>query len=407
MAVERRYKFKTEDDGNIVPLIGILVILIVLVAGAFYLLLTSGGNGEDPDDPYIIVPDTNDTVDVNETNQTNVTYVCDDSCHFDLAILNESVDECELISNETLLQDCYEQLSDVSLAACLEVLDPDKKAFCTTAFALNNDEIDLCDLLSEGRDSCKEAIDPCFSSTNEPLCRALDEEDPSYCMYDSDCLLDYSMIKQDASACKVIQNPVVAAGCESAIKKTDKCDDLDLQSERDYCYEVYAIYSDDYKVCTSITQDTSYRLNCLSLFAVSEGNYSICVEGGLNLDYRWACFTNYSLLAHDLSGCEEIHELASSNKFNCVFEYAKKFGEPDACELISSLPTRDTCYQGAIIYSAENLQPDHCDDISDFNWRNKCYNEAAKKYDDVSICDGLEEDFAHQACVDAYDLYKN
>ncbi len=409
MAGGKKYKFKTEEEGNVVPLIGVLVVLIILVAGALYVIVTAGAQ---PDEPPVVPPvnqtnDTNVTVPTNQTNETNITQVCDDNCHYQKALMNESADECKKIENGTLMDICYEEISDVSLAACLEVRDQSKKDFCVTSFAVSKNDIELCDVLDSARQSCREAVDSCIGDDDEALCRALKDEDPSKCQSDTNCLLNYSMQKQNSSSCSLIQNPVIATGCESAIKKTDKCDALSLQSQRDYCYQIYAQYSDDYLVCTQISDNSDYKVNCLSMFAASEGNYSICTKGMLQLDDRWACYTNYSLATGDISGCEAIDELATTNRFKCTFEYAKKYGDPSACQVIVSLPSRDTCYQGTIIYSNDNLDGQYCKEVTDFNWRNKCYNEAAKISDDVTLCDEIEESFARQACIDAYNLANN
>ncbi len=407
MAGGKKYQFKTEDEGNVIPLIGVLVVLIILVAGALYVVVTAGGSGEPPAVPPVKPNETNVTEPMNQTNVTNLTQVCADECHYQNALLNESADECKLIQNDTLLEICYEEIADVSLAACLEVTNQTKKDFCVTSFAVSKDDIELCDVLDTARQSCRKSVDSCIGSTDEELCRALKDTDPTKCLSDTECLLNYSMQKQNSSSCSLIQNPVVAAGCESAIKDTDKCDNLALQSQRDYCYQIYAQYSDDYLVCTQISDNSDYKLNCLSMFAASEGNYTICTKGMLQLDDRWACYTNYSLMSGDISGCVAINELATTNRFKCVFEYAKKYGDPSACQVIVSLPTRDTCYQGTILYSNDNLDGVYCKNVTNFNWRNKCYNEAAKISGDVTLCDEIEESFAKQACTDAFDLSNN
>jgi len=406
MADEKKYTFKTGEEESVVPLIGVLVVLIILVGGALYFILTYQGEGEEPIIPPIIPPADNGVVDGPEP-EPEPEPVCDDACHYDLAILNQSVEECKEIENATLLQECYEELADVSLAACLEVEDEELKAFCVRSFAVSNNDIDLCDVLEgEDKEECRKDVDKCIGTEDENLCRALREEDPSQCNSDSDCLLNYSLTMDDADACKHIQNSALKNGCISAVKDTDECHDLELQSQRNYCYQIYAVYSDNYKVCSSITRNSMYHVECLSMFAVSESNHSMCTNDGLTLDNLWSCYTKYALASGDLGGCEAIDKLASTNRFRCAFEYAKKYGNPAACKVVQSLATRDTCYQGAIIYSAENLDPQYCKDVTNFEWRNKCYNEAAKLHDDVSICDEIKEDFARNACISAYNLYK-
>ncbi len=396
------YKYKSEEDKSIVPLIGLLVVLIIVVGGALFLLLSSPS--QEQDNPLILpnvsVPD-NETlvIDVNTSEPA-----CEDDCHYEKAIISEQYDECKKIENSTLKENCFEQLSDVSLPSCLEVDDAEKKSFCITGFAVANKDLDLCDLVEVGRIDCIKQIDSCYGEDNEELCRALLNNNPDLCEYDTDCLMNYSLSNADSESCSLIQNEVVSKGCESAVKKSDKCYELDLKSERDYCYQIYALNTNDYKTCTSITPGTPYHLNCLSMFAASSMDYTICDAGNLQLDDKWACYTNYSLLSGDTSGCYAIHELASTNRFKCAFEFAKKYGDPSACQVIQSLPSRDTCYQGSIIYSNENLDADACKNITDFVWRNKCYNQAAIKSDDVSICEKIDEGFARKACMDAYKL---
>lgn len=402
MAEEKKYSFKGEDDKEVVPLIAILLVLIVLVGGVLYYLISyQAPQEEQPTQQPPVQPEPEQP----EPEEPPV-EVCDDECHYDIAIMNQSIDECKKIENNASAQECYEQLSDVSLAACLEVQDQDKKDFCVSSFAVINDDIDLCDLLEgDVKENCRKQVDECIGVENEDLCRALKDEDASECKSD-DCVLNYSITKQDASSCGLITSSAVEKGCESAIKDTDKCYDLTEESKRNYCYQIYATYSDNYKVCSSITSNSMYHVDCLSMFAVSQSNASICRNDGLTLDNLWSCYTKYALASGDLGGCDLIDKLATTNRFKCAFEYAKKFGNPAACQVVQSLATRDTCYQGAIIYSSENLDPQYCPEITNFEWRNKCYNEAAKMYDDIEICEEIENDNAYLACISAYHVYK-
>ena len=320
--------------------------------------------------------------------------------------MNSNSTECKKIENSSLTEECFEQLADVSLPACLEVSDQEKKKFCVIAFAVSNDDINLCDLLDEGREECRKHVDECIGADDENLCRAMQKSDPKLCKYDTECLMNYSLTKNDEDGCELMQNPVLSKACESAVKGTDACYDLKLQSERDYCYQVYAVSTNDFTFCKAINKNSIYYLNCLSTFAANEMDLDLCTDDSLELDDLWKCYTNYSMLSGDVSGCEAIHPLATTNRFNCAFTFAKQYGDPSACQVIQSLPSRDTCYQGVIIYTNENLDPRYCGDVVDFNWRNKCYNEAAKLHDDVSICDEIEESYARNACISAYNLYK-
>jgi hypothetical protein len=406
MAQDKSYRYKQEDGKQTMLLIGVLLVLIVVVGGALVYIITQKGAPSAPPNetgrPPVPPPQNVSNV----TNITNVTGQCDDQCLLDRAVQNKNFSDCQGISAEALEQDCYGQLSDVSLDACKALSDQAKRKACVTAFAVADDDIALCELLSEGKDECRLAADPCYNAEDKTMCNVLRDNNPSLCGINSTCLLNYSVTKKNSTSCSLIQNTVAATACLSAVQYTDKCSDLSMQAEKDYCYQLFAVYANDYLTCTQITTNSAYALECYSVFAARLHNLSVCDRGGFGLNERWACYTNYSLATGDLSGCEEIDELATTNQFRCSFEYAKKYGNPAACQIIGSLASRSTCYEGAIIYSNQNLDWHFCDDVTSFDWRNKCYTESAKLYDDVSLCDNIAEDFAKESCRNSYAVNK-
>jgi hypothetical protein len=407
MAEEGKYSFR-KDDSNPMVLIGILIVLIVIF-GAALIVIISGGDGEEYTIPDVDGTKVDDIVkDDQPKNDTNVTEVCDDLCYLDIAVKGQNLSACWEIVNRTVLQDCYESLSNVSLDACLSVEDEQKLEDCVTSFAQTDDDITLCDYLDgDARSDCQYELDPCLFDEDTKLCNALAEEDPEECFLNTDCLIKYSMGQDDEEACDLIQNPVISQACISAATSNDKCYTLGLKAEQDYCYQVYATYADSYVLCTEITGNSVYSLDCYSHFAAELNDLSLCDYGGFDLNNKWACYSNFSLLSGNISGCDGIHKLAVTNRFNCVFDFAKEYGDASACQVIESLPQRTTCYSAVVIYSPENLDWTKCGPVSDFNWRNKCYTEAAKTEDDVSICQNIDENFAMNACKDAYYGSKN
>lgn len=402
MAEDRTYRYNKEDGKKTTIIIAALLLAVIIVGGLLLYVISQKGAEAKPPEQNITPPPP--PLPANETPE-NVTPACDDQCLYSQGVSQKNLSACHQISSAPVQQSCYEQLSSSSIEACRLVADEGKKNSCVTAFAVSERDMTICDLLdAEGMEACRNAVDPCFGK--DDLCRALQSSDPSRCGTNSTCILDYSTTKKDAASCSLIQNNVLLAACLSIVQDSDKCDDLAKDAEKDYCYQLFAIYTDDYLTCTQITYDTVYAVDCFSAFAVSMQNLSICDNDRLGLDNKWACYTNYALGSGDLSGCQNIHELATTNRFKCSFEYAKKYGNPAACQVIKNLPSRDTCYQGAIIYSNENLNWLYCDDVINFEWMNKCYTEAAKLYDDVTICEKIEADFAEEACVIAYDNYK-
>ncbi len=393
-------KSGAEDGRNTILLIGVLLVLIVLVGGGLLYIITQKGGKVEPPPVQNETPKPPQNLS-NLTNLTNVTPQCDDSCLLSRAVSAGNVSGCGQLSTDQSRQDCYGQLSGLYLDACKLVQNESKLESCITAFAVSGKNISLCDLLADKTD-CRKAVDACADAAEAALCRALQANDPAKCGSNQTCLLDYASEKNEDSACSLIQNTVVSAECRSLALASDRCSALPADSEQDYCYELWALNSDNFLICTQISDDTTYALDCYSTFAARLGNYSICDGDGFDLNNRWACYTNYSLLSGDKTGCERIHYLASTNKFKCSFEFAKKFGDPSACELLNDTGSRSTCYEGSIIYSNQNLDWNNCDGVLSFVWRNKCYAEAAKLYHDASICDYITEDFARTSCRESF-----
>jgi hypothetical protein len=405
MADEDKYRFRGQETSPTV-IIGILLIFIVILGAALIYIITQPG----VEDYVPFIPNVTVVQNVSEEpppeNVTNVTEACDDLCRYNMAIDDQNASACGMIINTTQQQDCYYQLSDISLEACLSLEDISRKEDCVTAFAVAGSNISLCDTLGDEATECRYAVDPCLLDENPDLCRALANDDYDECDLDTDCLLSYSAEKKDSEPCALLQNPVVSTACVSAATRNDKCYTLGKQAEQDYCYQLYATYTDNYIICTEITKDTVYALDCYSIFSAKMGDLSLCDWGNFNLNNKWSCYTNYSLLSGDISGCQNIHELATTNRFNCAFSFAIKYGNVTACQVIESLPKRSTCYQGAIIYQNENLDWRSCAGVTDFNWRNKCYTEAAKKYNDPSLCQYIDGSYPkeEEACGTAYEL---
>jgi hypothetical protein len=393
---DKPYRYTQEEAKPPILVIGLLLVLIIVIGGALLVFMTQQPG------PEVQPPPTNQTNQTNQTNMTNVT-VCDDQCLYTRAITDQNVSDCQLISDESLRQDCYYQLSQMSLDACKALTDAAKKQSCMTSFAVAGNDIALCDLITAGRDECRLAVDPCINAEDRALCLALLDNDPSLCG-DNTCLLNYSLTKRNATACELITDTATSKACVSTVKVIDKCYELPTVAEQDLCYQLYATYSNDYIICTDISPGSDYAVDCYSYFAAQRNDLTICDIFQLN--ERWDCYTHYALVSGDLEGCREVDPLATTHRFNCVFEYAKQYGNPAACEVIEALSTKSTCYQGVIIYSNQNLDWTYCAGVTNFDWRNKCYNEAAKLYDDISICDYTQDGYADEACRIAYEANK-
>ncbi|NYZ76910.1 hypothetical protein H0O02_01185, partial [Candidatus Micrarchaeota archaeon] len=194
--------------------------------------------------------------------------------------------------------------------------------------------------------------------------------------------------------------------CYSILTNTHgSCADLELIPQREYCWELYAIFTDNRMMCSEITQETQYSLECYSYFAAKEKDITICDSSGtLQLDNLWKCYSAYTLGTGDVIGCQRIHPLATTNQFSCFFEYGKKYGNPMACDMMNNPKFARTCYQGIILGNA-NLNYIYCHGVAQEEWRNKCYTESAKLRNDVSLCDFITTAPEKEICVNSYSMY--
>jgi hypothetical protein len=403
------YKFTPDKGGEgkkTVLLIAILLVLIVIVgAGLVYIITHKAG--------FVTPPANGSATNASTTpsNQTNATQngtagnvTCADQCHLANALRDGNASECQLVTDAALAQDCYSQLSGTSLAACELLSNETRKEACLIQFAVAMNDSSLCDLFSPAsKGGCLSHFNPCVLAKNRPLCEAVSAKDPGKCGTDYACIMNYSVTMRDPNPCSRITDAIRSKACTSATLRSDRCADLQFDSQKNLCYELYAIYADDYTACMQITGDNAYSLECFSYFAARLRNLSICEQDSLSLDSLWACYTNYSLMTGDKAGCAKIDALATTSRFTCSFEYAKKWGDPSACEMITdTLEQRDSCYLGSIMSSNQNLDWRHCADVVKFQWQNKCYSEAAKLTSNISLCDRIQADYAIESCKDSY-----
>ncbi len=394
---------------------GIIILALIIIGFAAIMLLNGGeveipvinginGNGEIPYEHY------NETV--NETEVTeNETEVCDEECLLGKAIAEKDPKYCDWMLNSSAALACYETIAFDNFDACLKVENRSLLYDCIVAEANKTGDISKCDYLIREEEalSCKQTFDPCYyyNETDRRICLATSHEDVSYCDNDNLCILNYTVETENSSMCNMITSNAIRSACNSYFSETDKCADLTVQAERYYCWQLYAVLSDDKLICTQIeTVDGPYALNCFSYFAAKTHDLNFCKQGPLELNDLWDCYIQYTLLTGDLEGCDKIDKLASTHMFECYYEYAKKYGNPHACDLMDEPRYAKTCYVGSIMNNT-NLNYSYCADIAQEIWMNKCYTESAKVYRDISICDFIELELEREICTDSYHTFIN
>lgn len=371
----------------------IIIVLLVVMAVMQITPLPGVGPSQEENITTIIIEPENGEEEPGE---------CDDECNYNLGQTNMTY--CERIQDESRKEDCYDKWAYDSLEACLK-LSGENKEDCVYEHAKKGYDLEICEY-AENETACYIYVEPCyeFSMNERKKCIALKKDDYSYCEGNDECLFDYALETNEEDACYEITANANRYACFSILEENDRCTELNISANKDLCWQLYATHMDDVSVCFEISDYSGYALKCFSYFAAKTGDPNLCVSGGFEFNDLWACYIDYSLESGDLEGCHRIHYLATTNQFKCYFEYAKKYGNPGACEYLTQSSTKSTCYEGAILGN-KNLNYEYCDEIAVDIWRYKCYTEYAKFNDDPSVCDYIEKSSERGLCVDAWEVY--
>ncbi len=333
---------------------------------------------------------------------------CDDQCLYEKALANASW--CDDIANQSLKEQCYKHWANESLDYCLKA-DAATREECVYYHAKKQNDISVCENAAN-KTACVIFVDECYAYEKEEeqgRCFAYKKGDYSYCQDDM-CYFDFALMKKNKSICEMIASAARRLGCISIIEKTDHCGELGTKAERDLCWQIFAIESNDSSVCFKITKQSMYALECFSYYAAKLRDLSFCDAGNFVLDDLWACYANYSLGSGDLAGCDAIYNkswgYASTNIYRCYSTYAKKYGDPSACNGIRDLAQMRTCYEGSIL-GARNINYLKCSDVQIETWRNKCYTEYAKYNNDSSVCYYIPTENERKTCYSAWRAYNN
>lgn len=349
----------------------------------FGLLLLSG----------CINPDNQDTITQNNSEEvivetTNTSTLQNNSSEgeepdwFSKAIEEQNYQYCLKLEG-TDQEECFEELSPYSIPACLEVKDQDIKRNCIWQIVNKTKNISYCDYLQypESAECINQLTDKCEELEGEEknTCLAIERNSISYCETD-ECRFKYAVEKENQVACEEIEKEPIELACNIELGSNESCDDLN-RSDADLCYYYRAMAENRTDLCQNTEAKIQY--NCYLYFAEERDNPRIC--SNLNLLYRWECMTQYALDTGNLSGCEEIDELADNSRDNCFNQYANKYQRPSVCNGIANLRYKKNCYAG-LINKDIGLSYEECSNIVYGAWRDNCFTHLAKLKNNKIYC---------------------
>ncbi len=381
---------REKGKGNIALIASAIIVLVIV--GGMYLLL----KGQKPTEPYSPA-----LIDVINETILNKTELCEDDCLFTKAVTSLNYSICNEIINESKKESCFLQLSSLSLESCVNVKNYTKKKECVLSHALFQKSTEICNNLKVAdRKQCIETIDPCFYKvlTEKSLCLATLHKNYSYCQDDYECIYQYAEMNSDKKACDMLDSKVSKQLCINLVDNLDKCHELVLASQVDYCKQLYAIRASKPSVCADISSDTSYSYECYSHFAVKEKNKDYCQK--LSLEDKWKCYKKYSLATYDASGCVQISEYAPNAKNTCYSDVAVNYHNASFCEGINNPSEKLTCYSLAIGIEESIIYPkENCAGVNILSWKDRCYRELAQRTKNMTLCDYVMEEGIKKLCI--------
>ncbi|MBS3067749.1 hypothetical protein J4450_03535 [Candidatus Micrarchaeota archaeon] len=360
--------------------LGTVVVILIITIAIFFLFF--GKKPADNGSTNIAIPN------VTKPN-VSVSTVCDDDCQLQNALSTKVATTCDSISNETKKQDCFVALATDSVEACLKLADYSQKKTCVGSHAVKLDNLDLCSNLEmDDRRPCIEKVDSCFYKKldEKPLCKALANNNYSFCEKNEECIFAYAQQTVNAEACADLGIRFKQNACVSIALKKDECNGLPKDDEIDACRALYAVKTDRPGACDDLTKkDTIYAVNCYAHFAKRDKNPAVC--DGVELLKRWDCYKKYAIETSDLQGCIQITRYAPIAKEHCFIDVGKEYGNPQACEYLNFDPgSRDVCYRASIQDNLK-LRHENCANLSSDEWDVRCYTNAAKLEQNVTVCD--------------------
>lgn len=370
----------------------IIIVLLVIISVSVILLKPAEKQG-------VIIP----YPQANNSANESVPEDCGDSCWLEKGVGQHSAYACEQIENDTVVQSCFEQISNYSKEACIQLLDSAKKKQCIISNAVSEKSADLCNNLQSvaDQDECFAKVDSCYlkkAGVERNTCYAIATGNYSLCSGNEDCLLDFVQATNNSAPCGSFQLSSKQHACMAIAQGVDWCEGLQYNSERGQCFATYAVWTNKSYLCDQIAYDTSYALECYQSFAISERNHKYCLY--LDFNNRWSCYENYSIGTKDVSGCVEINKYAEVSRTRCFVDFAMQVRNPGACAYLNDSAKRLNCYyQSVMMDTRDPIPPENCANVTISTWKDKCYLLSATGNSDASTCNLISDLSMFNTCL--------
>ncbi|MEM3361799.1 MAG: hypothetical protein QXV83_03605 [Candidatus Anstonellaceae archaeon] len=332
-----------------------------------------------------------------------------DECYLNMAIEKNEVEICRKIYSIENLDKCLFSFSNQMPNLCYEINSPLLREECYEKAAYNTNNVSYCFKLQEKKkNKCLEDLSPpCTFEKDEfstNLCYAKLYNDTKYCKNNSDCIFEYAIQKNNSEECEKIDKSQLAKflACEAlATSNYNKCNDTNLTSVSDRCYEIVAYYTENKEFCLYITPGTTYSDSCIKKFAIKTKDYNFCSKTDPELN-RDRCYRDYSIKTGNWSVCEKIY--SSLIKLECYYNTALENLDLDACNYLN-YQARTNCLNNVLNSNRTLTNLEICSKIKGEdkqNWMDKCYLKYAMDNKDIGGCSYIEDKNKQKQCLDIF-----
>jgi hypothetical protein len=329
-----------------------------------------------------------------------------DECFFSLAKNNSNPDLCKNIYSIDKIDECYLYFAEKKgTDFCLKVTDFEKKDNCLLESGIKEKSKEICEKignLEKKKECLKQAYSVCAlidDIERQNLCFALERNNYSECK-STLCLYNYAKNKSNEKACLEIESPKDRFSCLAVVKKEQEyCENLEYQSERDFCFKNYSIERKDDQVCEKITNETIYSKDCYSFFALYYNKTYFCEKISKQAD-KYECLILYASKNANTTACEKIDE--TINRGICYIKAASENRMPSLCNDLPTISSRQSCYSQTILNNPDGPLIFDCPNIKEKLWEEKCYFQAAIKTKTKEYCNYIKTQDEKEKCLDTF-----
>ncbi len=315
-----------------------------------------------------------------------------DKCFYNLAVKRENTSLCNKILAEYYYSDyspakCGARIALLtdSLDECEELRGAATRNDCYSEYAMMTDDPSVCDSLPSGnaRDECLSQFIGWLSvPPSWDICEKFSKagyRDECY-YYAAEDTADLSYCEKMSGSSYAYEKSSCYANVAMEYMDASICGELADTDDRNSCYFEYAYDTDEPYVCDNV-ESVSERDECLYQFIsgwYGGSDWSFC-DTFNKTSYRDECYYDAADDTLDTSYCDKISgDSYYYDKASCYGNIADWSGNPMICSELTTTREKDDCYY----YYATTYpyRPEACNNIVDESLREMCEEEASDSY---------------------------